>query len=128
MPRLGGTMKLDAWFCMDCMAVRDLDIHARCDCCGSDSVTPANREAHCAWMAPASGAGAGFARTAAPDQPLPLIFRVAAGLGGRRAILHQTLHLVSRVRCRSGHTKPMPGREIDLEELRSSAGTAVIGS
>jgi len=38
-------MTHDAWFCLDCSSVRELDIHARCSCCGSDSVTPA------AWKA-----------------------------------------------------------------------------
>ncbi len=82
-------MKNDAWFCMDCMAVRDLDLHARCDCCGSDSVTPAS--------------GKGYSTVAARyDSPLPLIFRVNAGSGRRRAILRQTIQLVARARCRPG--------------------------
>jgi hypothetical protein len=109
-------MKLDAWFCMDCMAVRDLDIHARCDCCGSDSVTQA------------SGSGMTHAKSVTPEKPLPLVFRVAGGLGGRRAIMRQTLQLVARARCRAGYAKPLPSREIHLEKLRASADTAVIGS
>lgn len=31
----------DDFFCVNCQQVRELDIHARCSCCGSDSVTPA---------------------------------------------------------------------------------------
>ncbi len=34
-------MTHDSWFCLDCMQLRDLDVHARCSCCGSDSLTPA---------------------------------------------------------------------------------------
>jgi hypothetical protein len=32
----------DAWFCSDCAQERDLDCHARCASCGSDSLTPAS--------------------------------------------------------------------------------------
>jgi hypothetical protein len=31
----------DAWFCSECLLVCDLDPHARCAFCGSDSLTPA---------------------------------------------------------------------------------------
>ena len=34
-------MSRDDFYCVNCEAVRELDIHARCSCCGSDSVTPA---------------------------------------------------------------------------------------
>jgi hypothetical protein len=88
---------------MDCMAVRDLDIHARCECCGSDSVTLAQ------------GAGMGRSKAIAPDQPLPFIFRIAAGLGGRRAVMRQTLWLVSRAR-RAASAQSMPTRETALLE------------
>jgi hypothetical protein len=86
------------------MAVRDLDIHARCDCCGSDSVTLAE------------GSGMSHAKAIAPDQPLPLIFRIAGGLGGRPAVMRQTLWLVSRARHAAG-VRPLARRETAL--LRS---------
>jgi hypothetical protein len=86
------------------MAVRDLDIHARCDCCGSDSVTVAE------------GSGMGHAKAALPDQPVPLIFRIAGGLGRRPAVMRQTLWLVSRARRAAG-VRPFPNRETAL--LRS---------
>jgi hypothetical protein len=35
-------MAYDTWFCMECAQVRDLDSHARCASCGSDSLTPAS--------------------------------------------------------------------------------------
>ena len=101
-------MKLDAWFCMDCMAVRDLDIHARCDCCGSDSVTFA------------AGSGMSFPKTAVPDQPLPMIFRVAGSITGR-AVMRQTLRLVARGRCRASRGPSLP-------EVRSAADPAVVRS
>jgi hypothetical protein len=101
-------MKLDAWFCMDCMAVRDLDIHARCDCCGSDSVTPA------------AGSGMGFPKTAVSDQPLPMIFRVAGRITGR-AVMRQTLRLVAQGRCPASRGPSLP-------ELQPSADPAVIRS
>lgn len=28
-----------AWFCLDCRTVCDLDIHGRCERCGSEAVT-----------------------------------------------------------------------------------------
>lgn len=31
------------WWCQNCTAVRDLDKHARCSCCGSDAVDIAVR-------------------------------------------------------------------------------------
>lgn len=37
-------MSLDFW-CMDCMAVRVLDRHGRCECCGSGAVDIAVRPA-----------------------------------------------------------------------------------
>jgi rRNA maturation endonuclease Nob1 len=31
-------MKIDAWFCIDCKAVVELNRHGYCSVCGSDSV------------------------------------------------------------------------------------------
>lgn len=82
-------MKNDAWFCMNCMAVRDLDIHARCDCCGSDSVTPATGKG---YTGPA-------ASRVSHHVPLRLIFHVVPGAIPQRPAprpnaVRQTLELV----------------------------------
>jgi hypothetical protein len=36
-------MTPDAYWCMDCNQVRELDIHLRCSCCGSDAIDIAIR-------------------------------------------------------------------------------------
>ncbi|GEM_PF-3786026 len=76
-------MKNDAWFCMDCMQVRDLDIHARCFCCGSDSVTPA-----------ASGPRQPITTVPALQVRMPFIFKVTR----KELILRQAIDFVVRTR------------------------------
>jgi hypothetical protein len=108
-------MKHDDWFCMDCMAVRDLDIHARCDCCGSDSVTPA--------------AGHRQGNAVTPYQsPLPLIFRITEIVGRKSAVLRQTIQLVARARCRPGYAEAHSERRNTPRNVVVCEDAAAIGS
>ena len=34
-------MTAEQWFCCNCENVRDIDVHGRCVCCGSESICPA---------------------------------------------------------------------------------------